>query len=197
MCAEPYQSMASKITPIIWSLVGIVLFSGVAHAQSLADIARKEEERRKAIKAPGKLYTNEDLLKYPVSAPPAADPAKQEPAQAADASKTGGAASASPGPEVPTVEKGEAYWRKLVTDARDRVTRSKTYLDVLTERVRGLNQTFYSSENAEERSTVWAQRSKLVDELERLKKDIADQEKDVTKVEEDAKKANVPAGWIR
>jgi hypothetical protein len=198
VCAEPYLSMASKNAPIIWSLVGIVLFSGVASAQSLADIARKEEERRKAIKAPGKLYTNDDLLKYPVSAPPAPDPAKADAATAAgDASKTGGTAATSAGPETPTVEKGEAYWRKLASDARDRVARSKTYLDILSERVRALNQTFYSSENAEERSTVWAQRGKLVDELERLKKDIADQEKDVLKVEDDAKKANVPAGWIR
>jgi lactate dehydrogenase-like 2-hydroxyacid dehydrogenase len=46
-----------------------------AWAQSLADVARKEEERRKAIKEEVKVYTNEDLGLAGVPPPPQpADP---------------------------------------------------------------------------------------------------------------------------
>jgi hypothetical protein len=55
---------------LVWGLVGIIAFSGVARSQSLGDVARKEEERRKAIKTPGKIYTNDDLRRYPVPAAP-------------------------------------------------------------------------------------------------------------------------------
>src|SRR6266511_4295558 len=45
-------------------------------AQTLADIARKEEERRKTVPQPAKVYTNKDLASVPPSAaPPAAAPA--------------------------------------------------------------------------------------------------------------------------
>src|SRR5262245_33485535 len=44
-------------------------------AQSLADVARKEENRRKSIAEPGKVYTNKDLKPAPTPAPPpAAEP---------------------------------------------------------------------------------------------------------------------------
>ena len=36
-----------------------------ARAQSLADIAKKEEDRRKTVPAPSKVYTNKDLAPTP------------------------------------------------------------------------------------------------------------------------------------
>jgi hypothetical protein len=35
--------------------------AAAAQQQSLADVARKEEARRKKVKAPGKVYTNKDV----------------------------------------------------------------------------------------------------------------------------------------
>ncbi len=50
-----------------------------ATSQSLGDVARKEEERRKDEKAPAKVYTNRDLSAAPLpSAPP--ESAKAAPA---------------------------------------------------------------------------------------------------------------------
>ncbi len=43
-----------------------------ASAQSLAEVAKKEEARRKEVKAPAKVLTNDDLKKYGTSTPPAA-----------------------------------------------------------------------------------------------------------------------------
>jgi hypothetical protein len=33
---------AMKISVLVWGLVGVIAFSGVARSQSLADVARKE-----------------------------------------------------------------------------------------------------------------------------------------------------------
>src|SRR6185295_15599376 len=54
-------------------------------AQSLADLAKKEEERRKKIHEPAKVYTNKDLGPAPSSSTPAATPAPDASAPAATA----------------------------------------------------------------------------------------------------------------
>jgi len=52
-------------------------------AQSVADVAKKEEDRRKTVAAPAKVYTNKDLNPVPAGSPPAAAPAKVVPTQPA------------------------------------------------------------------------------------------------------------------
>ena len=55
-------------------LISAALLSiGVAHAaaaQSLGDVARKEEERRKTVKSSGKVYTNDKLKPAPQPSAP-------------------------------------------------------------------------------------------------------------------------------
>jgi hypothetical protein len=189
-----------KRTTVVWTLVGAVLVSGVARAQSLADVARKEEERRKAVKAPSKLYTNDDLRRYPTTTPPDADkpatpapPATGEPAAGPPASGASGAAVGA----APSVDRGEDYWRGLITEARARLERSKGYFDALEARVADLTTQFYARDDSEQRAAIWSQRAKILADMDHLKQDMADQEKAVAKIEEDARHANVPPGWIR
>ncbi len=56
---------------------------------------------------------------------------------------------------------------------------------------------FYAREDSAQRAAVWSQRSKILDDMDHLKQDMAEQEKAIAKIEEDARKANVPPGWIR
>lgn len=185
-----------KSVTVVWTLVVVVLVSGLATAQSLADIARKEEERRKAITAPVKVYTNDDLRRYPRTTPPETDkpPTPTSPAPAEPAA----APPAQPAPPAaPTVDKGEASWRGLITEARTRLERSQGYYDALQARVADLTTEFYAREDSAQRAAVWSQRSKILDDMDHLKQDMAEQEKAIAKIEEDARKANVPPGWIR
>jgi len=116
-----------KSAPLIWGLAGILLCGGVARAQSLAEIARKEEERRKATKSPGKVYTNDDLRRYPLLTPPA-QPAPPADAPAA-ADPVTGAKTPPAAPAEQKDEKDEAYWRKLIGDAKTRLDRKSTRLN--------------------------------------------------------------------
>jgi hypothetical protein len=189
-----------KTAIFVWSLVGAIALSGVARAQSLADLSRREQERRKAIRAPCKVYTEDDLRRYPVTTPATPAPDVNQGAAAGGAEEGAKPATAggqgTPADEL-TVEKGEAFWRKLITDARSQLERSKSYLEALESRVATLTTEFYAREDPEQRSAIWSQRMKVLDDIERLKKDMTDQESAIAKIEADAGRAHVPPGWIR
>src|SRR5262245_50716606 len=89
----------------IVSSVLMVTLLAPARAQSLADVARKEEERRKSVPA-GKVYTNKDLKGQPprpAAAAAAADkpadastPDKPQAAEAREGDKSAGAPAKDP-----------------------------------------------------------------------------------------------------
>jgi hypothetical protein len=141
-----------RMRTIAWSLVGVIGFSGAAWSQSLADIARKEAERRKTIQAPAKAYTDADLRRIPVAPPPepqAADPTKiaatgDKPAAGAEDATRAARPAEQAKPVEPSVDLGEEYWRKLITDARSALARSSSYLEALQQRARALTTQFYT-----------------------------------------------------
>jgi hypothetical protein len=183
-----------KRSTIVWGLFAAFAWSGVAWSQTLGDVAKKEEERRKSITAPGKSYTNDDLRRYPVTTPdPATPPAEAKPKAGEDTA--GGAVDAKTA--APSVDLGEDYWRKLIGDARSTRARSTTYLEALDSRIRAMTAEFYGQEDSAKRAAVWAQRTRVLEDMERLKQDMTEQDKAISKIEEDARKANVPPGWIR
>src|SRR6185436_19804531 len=72
-------------------------------AQSLADLAKKEEERRKSVREPAKVYTNKDLTAVPGGTPSASLPAPAAgagAAPAADSASKDGDASSKPAGQV-------------------------------------------------------------------------------------------------
>src|SRR5713226_8565590 len=66
--------MSKLVVFMLLVLAGIGVGLRQLSAQSLADIAKKEEERRKAVPAPAKVYTNKDIT--PVAAGSTPAPAK-------------------------------------------------------------------------------------------------------------------------
>jgi hypothetical protein len=192
------RGLPMKIRTIVWGLVLTFATGGVAWSQSLADVARKDEERRKALKAPGKVYTNDDLRRYPVTTPdPPVQPADALPASPAEAAVAGEAKPAAPKDQEPSIDQGEDHWRQLMGQARAARARSDTYLEALQIRLAALTTDFYAQPDPAQKSAIWAQRTRVFDDMERLKKDMIDQDAAIAKIEEDARKANIPPGWIR
>lgn len=192
-----------KIRPILtWSLAGLVFGGSVAYGQSLVDIARKEEERRKAVKAPSRVYTFQDVQKAsgvdptaPVTAAPGGTTAAPAPA-----AKPPGAAAAPKDAAAPPPDQGakdEAYWREMFSDARTKLERSNAFLSALKTQYDLLANRFTGLSDSAERGAVVAQMEKVQAELERVQQDIAQQSKDLATLEEQARKAGVPPGWIR
>ena len=104
---------------LIAVLVAIVFLAPNAPSgQGLASVAKKEEARRKSVKAPAKVYTNEnlkpDITASAVPSPTNASPGDPTPsAQVPSVNLPGGTAA-----EVGREAKDEAYWRSRITQAR-------------------------------------------------------------------------------
>jgi hypothetical protein len=179
--------------PAFLTIVAVAAASVPLAGQTLADVAKKEEERRKTVKSPGKTYTNKDLGSLPpgTPAPPPAQPAAAASADTAakdkDAEKTG---------EKEPV-KDQAYWAGRMKELQTQVERDQTYVDALQTRVNSLATDFINRDDPAQRSVLSGERQKALGELDRLKKQIEAGKKAIADLEEEARRANVPPGWLR
>jgi len=155
-------------------------------------VARKEEERRKDVKAPAKVYTNKDLG-APIQGGSASD--GKASASSPEASKE--AAKAGDDKAKDGAVKDQAYWAKRKKDLQDRLERSKTQVDAMQTRINSLTADFASHDDPIQRSAIERDRQRAVDELGHLQQDIKDTQKALTDLDEEARKAGVPPGWLR
>ena len=178
------------------ALAGMMVGPTALHAQSLADVARAEEARRKTVKVPAKVYTNDDLKSgggdggAPAPAPAAA--AATKPADPTAKPETPAKPPADAGPA-----KDEKYWRARIAAVQQAMTRSKVLLDALQSRVNALNTDFVNTDDPAQRALVEENRKTALAEMDRTKKDMENQSGEISKIQEEARKANVPPGWLR
>jgi hypothetical protein len=178
-------------------ILAAALKAGAQTPPPLAEVARAEEARRKALgKAAAKVYTNEDLRPDPTrptmtvsgNLTPGA-PSTQVPAL----NLPGGKAEAEP----PGAEKDQAYWKGRIGAARAAVDRSKIFADALQSRINALTTDFTNRDDPAQRAQIELERQRAVAELDRVKKEIGEQTKAIADIEEEARKAGVPPGWLR
>jgi DNA repair exonuclease SbcCD ATPase subunit len=181
-----------KLSTVMGRALALLLFASVAvSAQSLGDLAKQEEARRKAVKAPGKVYTNGALkAEPPPSTPPTAAPGTPSAEQAAPPQSAGSAPAADP-------KKEETAWRQKMAAARDALTRAQTFAEALQSRINALTTDFTNRADPVQRAQIANDRDKALAELDRVKKEIQDNTKAIAAIQEDARKAGVPAGWVR
>jgi hypothetical protein len=178
----------------------LVFLSLPVSAQSLADIARQEAARRKAIKAPAKVITNADLSGTPggdrittatdATAPeppvaPTPEPAAEEP-QAASPS------------EVPAEEvRDENYWRRRLASARDALAESQVLQAALQSRLNALATDFVNRDDPAQRAVIASDRVKAQAEFDRVGKSIEAAQTEIRDTLEEARQAGVPQAWVR
>ena len=181
-------------------------------AQSLAEVARAEEARRKAVKGQAKVYTNDTLRGAdggaappppppPASAPSPATPSVPAPAGTptpGGASQPGASAGSKPAaPGAADAAKDEKYWRDRLAGARDALSRSQTFADALQSQINALYTEFVNMSDPIQRSLIEQKRLAAIAEQDRVKADIVKQTKALADIEDEARRANVPAGWLR
>lgn len=180
---------------VVASMLGGVAF---AQAPSLAELAKKEQERRKATPPAAKVLTNKDLPKpkAPAPAAPATDapaPAAPADAKAAPDPNSADAKKAEEGKEV----KDEAYWRGRMSAAREDLRRAQMFAEALQSRINALSADFVNRDDPYQRAKVGEDRQKALAELERVTADIEKATKAIADIEEEARQAGVPPGWLR
>jgi hypothetical protein len=170
-------------------------------AQSLADVARKEEARRKSTPQPAKVYTNKDLSPAPPGSTtplPAAKDTKdsgtaKDAKDAAKDAKDGKAGDAKDSGAV----KDQKYWSEKMKALRDQLDRDQTFLDAIQNKINSLTTDFVNRDDPAQRSVIEQNRQKALAELARLQKAIVDDKKAIADFEEEARRAGVSPGWLR
>ena len=174
-------------------VLGAVLLAGpAAHAQktpTLGELALKEQERRKALKAsgPGKVVTNQDL---PRGTPPPATPPGAKP----DAEKVENPSEPLK-PEEPA--KDEAWWKQRITQERETLRRNEMFAEALQTRINSLTNDFASRDDPYQRARISEDRAKAIFEMDRVKAEVELTRKAIADIEEEARRAGVPPGWLR
>lgn len=148
--------------------------AAAASAQSLGDVAKREESRRARVAAPARAYTNADLASDPY-APAAPAPVAPAPAPAADAQPAPSAAAEEPDPMV------EADWRHRAAALRRRVEESRAAVAALDKPAEGTAR----------------EQERLATLLERARAKLERAENDLRLFEMQADVARVPKTWIR
>ena len=183
-------SMTSRL--LRTSVLAVALLApSVARAQqtpTLGQLAIKEQERRKALKAAGKVVTNDDVPRGAAPAAPAAAPEKAagKPAEAPGE-------PARPGEPV----KDEAWWKQRVSQVREELRRNEMFADALQTRINSLANDFASRDDPYQRAEIAQERVKAIAELDRVKADLDAGRKRIADIEEEARRAGVPPGWLR
>ena len=175
-------------------LFGVALaaaLAATASAQSLGELAKKEAERRKAIKSSGKVLTGDSVRSVPAPSPASVP----SPAPAAAGAAPGSAAE-KPKPEADRKAQ-ELAWRQRIQGARDSLQRSQMFAEALQSRINGLTADFTARDDPAQRAVVANDRQKALAELDRVKNDIVQQTKAIADIQEEARRAGVPPGWLR
>jgi DNA repair exonuclease SbcCD ATPase subunit len=164
--------------------------AGVALAQSpsLAELAQKEQERRKALKATAaKVYSDKDLPK----------PATPPVASAVPSTPTVVPPEPKPAEQKPVEQKDEAWWRARIAQAKEAQRRAEAFAEALQSRINALATDMVNRDDPYQRAKISDDRQKALAELQRVTNEIEQAKKDIADIEEEARRANVPPGWLR
>lgn len=182
------------------SVTLVMACASVAYAQpsstvSLAEVARREEARRKTAKKATKVFTNSNLAAADEPSVPPSTVSTPTTATPTNTSPT------IPGGQAPPVDKAamkdQAFWQARISQARTALSRTQMFADSLQTKINSLRTDFTNRDNRVEREKIEQDLNTGLAELERLKKEIVDQQKAITAIEDEARRAGVPAGWLR
>ncbi len=164
----------------------------VPHSQTLAEVAKAEEARRKGVRKPARVYTNgsltPDITKGGAAAPAPAIP---------DAgNKSPAAPGTPPAPDAAAV-KDQAYWAGRMKAAQAQLERSQILMDSLQSRINALTTDYVNRDDPAQRAKIETDRRAALVELDRVRKDVDDSGKAIKALEDEARRAGVPPGWLR
>ena len=182
MRGSRFMVAAAAVGCVLWVAPDAV----AAQSPTLAELALKEQERRKALKGTGRLLTEQDL--------PAATAAPGSPPTAA-AAKPGPSREAAP---LPASEvRDESWWRERIVQVRDSVRRHDIIAEALQTRINALTSDFAGRDDPYQRARIADDRQKAIAELDRVRSEGAMHRKKIAEIEEEARRAGVPPGWLR
>jgi type II secretory pathway pseudopilin PulG len=176
---------------VILGILVSLCTTGFASAQALGEVAKKEEERRKTIKTAGKVYTNGNIKPDPNA------PATSTPAAASSSGEQSASTPSTPDASSDDRKKDEASWKKRMSDEREALQRAQTFADALQSQVNALNTDYTNRDDPAQRAVIAGKRDRAIAELGRARQEVQARTKAIATIQDEARKAGVPAGWVR
>lgn len=200
MAFRPINTNMKRVIALVITLVAASSAAAFAQASStvsLAEVARREEARRKTTKKSTRVITNANLGATEEPAAVAPPPSTTKPAATSGNSTPSTISGGKAEPIQAGDKKDQAYWQGRVSTARLELSRTQMFAESLQTRINSLRTDFVNRDNRVEREKIQQDLNAALAELERLKKEIEKQMKGITAIEDEARRANVPAGWLR
>lgn len=191
---------SSTLRVVVPCLVIALGLPALSSAQSLADVARASAATRKEQPKPKptKVYTNDNLKTDITPSAPGGSTAVATPASPAETATAAPAAVAeAAAPAADGATKDEKYWKERMKGAREALERSTSFAAALQSQINGLTTEFVNRDDPAQRSAIEQRRTKAVAELERVQRETDASRKTIAAIEDEARKAGVPAGWLR
>jgi hypothetical protein len=156
--------------------------------ESLAEIARKEKERRERQKTGSvKEFTNSDLKVHEEEGEETPEPSSTS----SSASSSSGAGSAG------SSDSNEETWRARAGAARAAVAAAKKRLSALEEEYAQIGTKRLGSTDTMEILALQEKERQLQEDIEKAREDVTTQEERLQELEDEARKQQIPPGWLR
>jgi hypothetical protein len=187
------------------SLIAIFALSPAlaGDSESLADLAKKEQQRRAKITAETKVITNDDSEKYKDGAVTTgtipSEPSDENTGAESAGSETDASAKglkADSDESVDLLGRPESFWRQTMTDARKQVKELENQADVLVLKLNDLQNKFYSEDNGFKQQQIQTEINKTFYEQDLLKGNLEKAKDQLQDLEREARKSGALPGWI-
>lgn len=190
----------AALLPVIF----LIAMLGTVYAQSLAELANKEKERRQEIKDASKVITNAEAAKYrsssaaTTSVPAEIDlEADAEEGEIEEGMETESSSEAAQLDEpVDFQGRPESFWRKTMAEARKRVKDLENEANVLVLKQNDLQNQFYREDDGFKREWIGREIQKTFFEQDRNKENLAKAKDALQDLEKEARKSGALPGWI-
>lgn len=188
-----------KKTAVLLPIVFLIAFVSASYAQSLADLAKQEKERRAEVTS-NRVITSEDVAKFR-SQPQTPTAATEQPSPAPGSEKGETEAAAKndqPESDEPTDFEGrpESFWRKTMAEARQRVKDLTNEANAIVLKIADLQNKFYSMDDGFKREDIQReiQKSYYIQDLN--KENLEKAKTMLQELENEARKSGALPGWI-
>jgi hypothetical protein len=176
----------------------LLLSVSIGFPQSLGDLARKERERREKIKNESKPITNTDAPKYKGGAVTTASSPPGVPLPVDKNPKPAGTEAGGTGHDEPTdlLGRPESYWRRTMSDARQKVKDLENEANVLTLKLSGLRTRFYAESDGFKQQQVQREIQKTIYEQDVNKESLVRAQTRLHELDTEARKSGALPGWL-
>jgi len=189
-------------TIVVLSAFMALAFAGAAYAQSLADLAKKEKERREQVKGESKVITNQQAARFSTGSGStttrAAETATPKPGSEKEGGTETGAKPAKPESDEPTDFQGrpESYWRQTLADARRKVKELENEGNVIILKLNDLQNQFYREADGFKQQSIQREINKTFGQQDENKEKLAAAKSDLDDLLKEARKSGALPGWL-